>query len=86
MSKRVYLNYIFNPFEGFSANTKELELDLAKLNGVYLEATHGWTSGQLPTEESYAQMKKMLDEAGRQEYKAKLQAQLDEYMAANPAA
>jgi putative aldouronate transport system substrate-binding protein len=79
-------NYIFNPFEGFSADTKELELDLAKLNGVYLEATHGWTSGQLPTAESYAQMKKMLDDAGRQEYKAQLQAQLDEFMAANPPA
>ncbi len=30
-------------------------------------------------------MKKLLDEAGRQDYKAKLQQQLDDYMAANPA-
>ena len=34
---------------------------------------------------SHAQMKQMLDDAGRQEYKAKLQAQLDAFMAANPA-
>jgi hypothetical protein len=30
-------------------------------------------------------MKKMLDDAGRQTYKEKLQAQLDAYIAANPA-
>jgi hypothetical protein len=79
-------NYIFNPYEGFTADTKELEVDLAKLNAVYLEATHGFTSGQLTVEESRAQTKKMLDEAGRQTYKEKLQAQLDAYIAANPAA
>ena len=30
-----------------------------------------------------AKMKKMLDESGRQEYKAKLQKQLDDYIAAH---
>jgi hypothetical protein len=79
-------NWIFNPYEQFEADTKALEVDTAKLNAVYLEATHGLNSGQLPVEEARAQMKQILDDAGRQEYKAKLQAQLDEFMAANPPA
>jgi hypothetical protein len=78
-------NFIFNPYESFTADTKALEVDVAKLNAVYLEATHGWTSGQVATDEARAQMKKMLDDAGRQTYKEKLQAQLDAYIAANPA-
>jgi ABC-type glycerol-3-phosphate transport system substrate-binding protein len=78
-------NFIFNPHEGFEPDTKALELDLAKLNAVYLEASHGLYSGQLPVEEARAQMKSTLDAAGRQEYKATLQAQLDAYIAANPA-
>ena len=78
-------NYIFNPHEGFEPDTKALEVESAKLNAVYLEASHGFTSGQVPTDEARAQMKSTLDAAGRQEYKAKLQAQLDEYIAANPA-
>jgi putative aldouronate transport system substrate-binding protein len=78
-------NFIFNPHEGFEPDTKALELDIAKLNAVYLEAVHGLASGQLPTDEARAQMKSMLDGAGRQEFKQKLQAQLDEYIAANPA-
>ena len=61
-----------------------MEVDSAKLNAVYLEATHGLNSGQLPVAEATAQMKKMLDEAGRQTYKEKLQAQLDAFIAANP--
>jgi len=76
-------NWIFNPYEGFEADTKALEVDTAKLNAVYLEATHGLNSGQVDTAEAQAQMKKMLDDAGRQDYKAKLQAQLDAYIAAN---
>lgn len=79
-------NYIFNPYEGFEADTKALEVDLAKLNAVYLEASHGLTSGQMATDEARAMMKQTLDAAGRQSYKEKLQAQLDAYMAANPAA
>ena len=77
-------NWIFNPYESFEADTKALEVDSAKLNAVYLEATHGLNSGQLPVAEATAQMKKMLDEAGRQTYKEKLQAQLDAFIAANP--
>jgi hypothetical protein len=49
-----------------------------------LEAAHGLNSGQLPVEEARAFMKETLDAAGRQEYKAKLQEQLDAYIAANP--
>jgi hypothetical protein len=60
-----------------------LEVDTAKLNAVYLEATHGLNSGQVATPDAQAQMKKLLDGAGRQDYKAKLQAQLDAYIAAN---
>ena len=78
-------NWIFNPYETFEADTKALEVDSAKLNAVYLEATHGLNSGQLPVEEAKVQMKDMLDAAGRQTYKEKLQAQLDAFMAANPA-
>lgn len=76
-------NWFFNPYESFEADTKALEVDTAKLNAVYLEATHGLNSGQVATADAQAQMKKMLDDAGRQEYKAKLQAQLDAYIAAN---
>lgn len=78
-------NFIFNPYATFTADTKELEVDVAKLNAVYLEASHGLNSGQLPTDEARAMMKETLDAAGRQEYKAKLQAQLDAFIAANPA-
>jgi hypothetical protein len=35
------------------------------------------------TEEAVKQSKKMLDDAGRQDFKAKLQKQLDDYIAAN---
>ena len=77
-------NFIFNPHEGFEPDTKALELDMAKLNAVYLEAVHGLASGQLPTDEARAMMKDTLDSAGRQEYKEKLQAQLDAYIEANP--
>jgi putative aldouronate transport system substrate-binding protein len=78
-------NWIFNPYEGFEADTKALEVDTAKLNAVYLEATHGLNSGQLPVEEAKAKMKQMLDDAGRQTYKEKLQAQLDAYIAEHSA-
>jgi putative aldouronate transport system substrate-binding protein len=78
-------NWDFNPYEGFEADTKALELDSAKLNGIYDEATHGFNSGQEPTPDAIQKMKKMLDEAGRQEYKAKLQKQLDDYIAAHKA-
>lgn len=78
-------NWVFNPHELFEADTKALELDAAKLNAVYDEAVHGLYSGQMATDEARAQCKKMLDEAGRQTYKEKLQGQLDAFIAANPA-
>jgi len=78
-------NWAFNPYEGFEADTKALELDAAKLNGIYEEATHGINTGQEPTADAIAKMKDMLDSAGRQEYKAKLQQQLDDYIAAHKA-
>ncbi len=78
-------NWVFTPYEQFEVDTKSVEVDVAKLNAVYLEAVHGLYSGQLPVDEARAQCKQMLDDAGRQEYKAKIQAQLDEFMKANPA-
>lgn len=78
-------NWVFNPYEQFEADTKALELDAAKLNAVYLEAVHGLMSGQMPTDEARAMCKRMLDDAGRQTYKEKLQAQIDAFIAAHPA-
>lgn len=74
-------NWVFNPYEQFEADTKALEVESAKLNAVYDEATHGLNSGQVATPEAIQRMKKLLDDAGRQEYKAKLQAQLDGFIA-----
>jgi putative aldouronate transport system substrate-binding protein len=76
-------NWLFTPYEAFQPDLKALEVETSKLNAVYDEAVHGWNTGQEPTEQAAAKMKKMLDEAGRQEYKAKLQKQLDDYIAAN---
>ncbi len=78
-------NWVFTPYERFEVDTKSVEVDVAKLNAVYQEAVHGMFSGQLPVDEARAQCKQMLDDAGRQEYKAKIQAQLDEFIKANPA-
>ncbi len=78
-------NYVFNPYESFEADTKVLEVDSAKLNAVYLEAVHGRNSGQLPTAEATQMIKDTLDSAGRQEYKEKLQAQLNDFIAAQKA-
>jgi hypothetical protein len=75
-------NWDFNPYEQFEADTKALELDSAKLNAIFAEATHGLVTGQEPTADAVKKMKQMLDDAGRQEYKAKLQKQLDDYIAA----
>ncbi len=74
-------NWIFNPYEQFEPDTKALEVDSAKLNAVYDEAVHGLDTGQMPVEEARAKMKKMLDDAGRQQYKEKLQKQLDDFIA-----
>lgn len=78
-------NWDFNPYEQFEADTKALEVDSAKLNGVYDEAVHGFNTGQEPTEDAIKKMKQVLDDAGRQEYKAKLQKQIDDYIAAHKA-
>ena len=75
-------NWTFNPYESFEADVKALEVESAKLNAVYDEAAHGLNTGQVPVEEARAQMKALLDDAGRQEYKEKLQAQLDAFIAA----
>ena len=76
-------NWIFTPYEAFQPDIKALEVDTSKLNAVYDEAVHGLDTGQVPTEEGVAKMKKMLDEAGRQQYKEKLQKMLDDYIAAH---
>lgn len=76
-------NWDFVPYEAFQPDIKALEVDISKLNAVYAEAVHGLDTGQVATEEGIAHMKKMLDEAGRQEFKAKLQKQLDDYIAAH---
>ena len=62
---------------------KALEVDTAKLNAVYDEAVHGLNTGQEPTEDAMKKMKKLLDDAGRQAYKEKIQKQLDDFIAAN---
>lgn len=74
-------NWVFNPYEAFEADTKAVEVESAKLNAIYDEAVHGLATGQMPVAEAVAKMKQMLDDAGRQDYKAKLQAQLDEFIA-----
>lgn len=76
-------NWIFNPYDQFEPDTKALEVDSSKLVAVYDEAVHGLNTGQTTIEESVAKMKKMLDDAGRQTYKEKLQAQLDAFIAAH---
>lgn len=76
-------NWVFTPYEQFQPDIKALEVEIGKLNAVYDEAVHGLDTGQLPTDEAIAKAKKMLDEAGRQEFKAKLQKQLDDFIAAN---
>jgi putative aldouronate transport system substrate-binding protein len=71
----------FHPYEQFEPDYKALEVEGAKLNAVYAEATHGFFSGQIPVEESIPKMKKMLDDAGRQVYREKIQKMLDDYIA-----
>jgi putative aldouronate transport system substrate-binding protein len=75
-------NWVFNPHEQFEPDVKALEVESAKLNAVYDEAVHGLNTGQMPTDEAVAKLKQMLNDAGRQEYKAKLQKQLDDFIAA----
>lgn len=75
-------NWNFVPYEGFAPDLKELEVDTSKLNAVYDEAVHGLDTGQMDTEEALAKFTKMLDEAGRQTFKEKIQKQLDDYIAA----
>ncbi len=76
-------NWAFNPYETFQPDTKALEVDSAKLSGVYDEAVHGLNTGQTLVADSTAKMKKMLDDAGRQTYKEKLQKQLSDFIAAH---
>ncbi|MCL5996668.1 MAG: DUF3502 domain-containing protein [Chloroflexi bacterium] len=76
-------NWVFNPYEQFEADTKAVEVELTKVQGVCLEAFHGLDTGQMATDEAIAKAKKMMDDAGRQQLKEKLQKQLDDYIAAN---
>jgi hypothetical protein len=78
-------NWIFSPYEQFTPDIKALEQDTAKLNAVYDESVHGFNTGQMPTDQAIAKMKKMLDDNGRQTFKAKIQKQLDDYIAAHKA-
>jgi len=78
-------NWIFCPYEQFTPDIKALEQDTAKLNAVYDEAVHGINTGQVATEDAIKSMKKMLDDNGRQTFKAKIQKQLDDYIAAHKA-
>lgn len=78
-------NWVFNPYEQFEPDVKSLEVDAAKLSAIYDEALHGLNTGQEPTEDAIKKMKKMLDDAGRQAYKEKLQKQLDDFIAAHKA-
>jgi putative aldouronate transport system substrate-binding protein len=76
-------NWEFTPYESFEPDVKAIEVETAKLNGVYDEATHGMNTGQVATEEAVKKVKQMLDDNGRQEFKEKLQKQLDDYIAAH---
>ncbi len=77
-------NWDFNPHEQFQIDSKALEVDIAKLNGVYDEAMHGLVTGQEPTDTAIPKAKKLLDDAGRQQLKQKVQAELDDYLAKHP--
>lgn len=76
-------NWDFVPYEAFQPDLKALEVDTGKLNAVYDEAVHGLDTGQVATDEALAKYKKMLDDAGRQTFKDKIQKQLDAYIAAH---
>lgn len=72
-----------DPYEGFAIDAKAVETETAQLQAAWSEAYHGFGTGQMPTDEAIAKMKKTLDDAGRQQYKAKVQKQLDDYLAAH---
>jgi uncharacterized protein DUF3502 len=74
-------NWDFNKYEAFQVDRKALEVELAKLEAVYTEAMHGIYTGQVATDEAVQQAKKLLDDAGRQELKQKVQQQLDDFVA-----
>lgn len=76
-------NFVFNPYEKFEPDLKAIELEVAQVTAVAQEAGHGLGTGQMPTEEALAKYTKTLDDAGRQALKAKVQKQLDDWIAAN---
>jgi putative aldouronate transport system substrate-binding protein len=78
-------NFQYNPYEGFSPDTKAVEAELTEVTGVMAEAFHPLDSGQEDTATSLAKTTKLLDSAGRQTLKQKLQKQLDDYVKAHPA-
>lgn len=79
-------SFDFDPYEAFAPDTTvgDLPTQLAQLQAAWTEGFHGFATGQVPTDEAIATMKQILDDAGRQEYKAAIQKQLDDYIAANP--
>jgi putative aldouronate transport system substrate-binding protein len=80
-------NFDFDPYESFYPDTTagDLQTQMAQLQAAWTEGFHGFATGQAPTDEAIATMKQTLDDAGRQEYKAAVQKQLDDYIAAHPA-
>jgi putative aldouronate transport system substrate-binding protein len=76
-------NWDFNPYEGFEIDTKAVELETTQLQAVWAEAYHGLATGQIATDAAITKFKKTLDDAGRQQYKEKVQKQLDDYIAAH---
>jgi putative aldouronate transport system substrate-binding protein len=74
-------NWDFNKYEAFQIDRKAVEVELAKLEAVYTEAMHGIYTGQVATDEALQQAKQLLDDAGRQELKQKVQQQLDDFVA-----
>jgi putative aldouronate transport system substrate-binding protein len=80
-------NFDFDPYESFYVDTKQgdIQNQMAKLQASWAEAFHGMSSGQTPADDSFAKMKKTLDDAGRQPYKTAVQKQLDDFIAAHPA-
>ena len=72
----------FDPYEALTSTPKQLSWRPLSFQAAWAEAYHGLGTGQLPTDEAIAKIKKTLDDAGRQQYKEKVQKQLDDYIAA----
>ncbi len=81
------LAFDFDPYEGYSVDLTagNVQTETAQLNAAWAEAYHGFGTGQMDTTAAIAKLKSTLDAAGRQQYKADIQGQVNAYIAANKA-